>query len=652
MFSELLLWISLVKNHGIMILDKILQWLIMLWDWFFNLFSVSWSYDFMNVFSKVILGVFIAWLTVFILSQVIKDKKWLKSIIGVEVYNNTTRFMIKGVIFVLGFWTMYFLVTNNVSKILTSVSTIKENWFIVDLNAENLKNDTQVDYKVKETSSFLSSIKYPWVQGTTTKSDDSAKTFYDNMNVVLYKDVNLNGTKIAFSPKSRSGTNSKTLNYKNITISLTEGDKGNLIYGNWTLYFYGLWDFLRKAKENVVCGENEQKINITNLGSDVYSSLVWVEESIKQNKKMQEQLYITTNKISDIFREAQSNQLITTKDNIKDIITEWQNLSLSEKIYQRLAREIICVPKKLSDEGVKKEENAQSVETNNNASDNNWDNKDKKKPSTTLDPKAWVHQAQVDKANSIMEALLFLKKYSSSSVKEMKTKETKFLLLSAIVDATLKTNWGGNGLSFSTDGSQTDAYYELMKINQSDYNALSIPTLVELENGDAIMNYWICSYYVFDQSMERTLKSFGLKHMLQYLNNSCGKPFGWLYDYKNNDIDQLGKSSYQKWVQFIMDGKLASSGKDATLEDGDNAYIKYGFYQRWSAKELQNVYDYVTVADEEIIGEAFAETYQNQVSKFSSMVSFLSGYKVFMFSLFMYLIPGILLAYLLKIVRF
>jgi hypothetical protein len=39
-----------------------------------------------------------------------------------------------------------------------------------------------------------------------------------------------------------------------------------------------------------------------------------------------------------------------------------------------------------------------------------------------------------------MEALLFLKKYSSSSVKEMKTKETKFLLLSAIVDATLKTN--------------------------------------------------------------------------------------------------------------------------------------------------------------------------------------------------------------------
>jgi hypothetical protein len=29
-----------------------------------------------------------------------------------------------------------------------------------------------------------------------------------------------------------------------------------------------------------------------------------------------------------------------------------------------------------------------------------------------------------------------------------------------------------------------------------------------------------------------------------------------------------------------MDGKLASSGKDATLEDGDNAYIKYGFYQR------------------------------------------------------------------------
>jgi hypothetical protein len=36
-----------------------------------------------------------------------------------------------------------------------------------------------------------------------------------------------------------------------------------------------------------------------------------------------------------------------------------------------LAREIICVPKKLSDEGVKKEENAQSVETNNNASDNN-----------------------------------------------------------------------------------------------------------------------------------------------------------------------------------------------------------------------------------------------------------------------------------------
>jgi hypothetical protein len=46
--------------------------------------------------------------------------------------------------------------------------------------------------------------------------------------------------------------------------------------------------------------------------------------------------------------------------------------------------------------------------------------------------------------------------------------------------------------------------------------------------------------------MERTLKSFGLKHMLQYLNNSCGKPFGWLYDYKNNDIDQLGKSSYQK----------------------------------------------------------------------------------------------------------
>lgn len=645
MFSELLLWISLVKNHGIMILDKILQWLIMLWDWFLNLFSVSWSYDFMNVFSKVILGVFIAWLTVFILSQVIKDKKWLKSIIGVEVYNNTTRFMVKGVIFVLGFWTMYFLVTNNVSKILTSVSTIKENWFIVDLNAENLKNDTQVDYKVKETSSFLSSIKYPWVQGSTTKSDDSAKTFYDNMNVVLYKDVNLNGTKIAFSPKTRSWTNAKTLNYKNITISLTEGDKGNLIYGNWTLYFYGLWDFLRKAKENVVCSENEQKINITNLGSDVYSSLVGVEESIKQDKKMQEQLYITTNKISDIFKEAQNNQIITTKDNIKDIITEGQNLSLSEKMYQRLAREIICVPKKLSDENVSTTEVSQTVEDNSNS-------ENKKKPTTALDPKAWVHQAQVDKANSILEALLFLKKYSSSTSKEMKTKETKFLLLSSIIDATLKANGGWNGLSFSTDWVQSDAYYELMKINQSDYNALSIPTLVELENGDAIMNYGICSYYVFDQSMERTLKSFGLKHMLQYLNNSCGKPFGWIYDYKNNDIDQLGKSSYQKGVKLIMDWKLANSWKDATLEDGDDAYIKYGFYQRGSARELQNVYDYVTVADEEIVGEAFAETYQNQVSKFSSMVSFLSGYKVFMFSLFMYLIPGILLAYLLKIVRF
>lgn len=643
----------IIKRHWIMILDKILQWLIMLWDWFFWLFSVSGNYDFMNVFSKVILGVFIIGLTIFILSFVIKDKKWVKFLVGSNVYDNNAKFLLKGWIFVLGFGVMYFLVTTNISKILTSVSTIKENAFIVDLEHEGLKQDNQVDYKVKEISSFLSSIKYPWVQTTKAggKEDDSS-TYYQNMNVVLYKDINLKNTKIAFSLKHRSGTNSDSLNYKNVTISLTEWDKGTLIYGNGTLYFYPLGDFLRKSREHVMCSESETKINVTNLWSDVYSSLVAAEDSIKEDKKYQEQLYITTNKITEVFGQSQNQLLITTKDNIKDVILG-ENPSVSEMMYRNLAKEIICVPKKITEEtNTATETSITPSTTTTTTTEKPQTTDDKIKPATALSANAGIHQAQVEKANSILEATLFFKKFTSSSSKELKTPETKFLLLHAIIDATLKANGGGNGLAFSNRDAQDLDYYDIMKVNQTDYNALSIPALIELENGDAIMNYGICSYFVFDQSMERTLKSFGLKHMINHLTNSCGKSFGWIYDYKNNDIDQLGKSSYKKGVKLIMDGKLANSGKDTTLENGDDAYIKYGFYQRGSAKELQNSYSFVSVADEEIVGEAFTETYNNQVSKFSNLVGFMSGYKVFMFSLFLYLLPWLFLAYLLKIVRF
>lgn len=645
--TAIVFWFELIISHFWMIFEKLWQLLRMFFSWMGSFFSSTWNYEFLKHFSYVIFAVFVVALLFYLASYFLKDFEWIrknegfKNLLWSSKFNWPIAFIAKWWVIIVVFIIMYISTSNVIGRILASVSTVKEDWFIIDLKHEEWVNDTNVDWKVRKLSWYLSSIEFPWYWNSATWNDNS-NAEYGDKSIVLYKEINLDKTKVAFSTDKRAWTWTHVLPYKAIMSSLSSWTESwEIINWNWNLYFMQMWDFLRRSKEYVTCWTWETKINITNLWSDIYSAIVDSNPRIKDDKKSVEQLFLTTNKISEVFNESKNNYLILSKDNIKEILNgdkKW--LTYAENIYQIIARNLICVPEKI------KEREPKVPNTPDNKTQAWNDNKDIPDGTKLIE---WGSNFanQLEKTNNVLENVLYLQRYSLSNLNEAKTKETKFLLLSSIVDEVLRNNNWYSWLSYSHTWSWTASDNEVMIIRPTDYNALSLPFLIDLTNGDKVINYWICSYYVFDNSFERVLKSVGLWYMISFLNVGCWERFGWLYDYKNNDIDALGKWSYQKWVDLVAQWSLAKSEGRQNMS-WDEAYINYWFFQRVSESWRQQVYSPVK---NDIVSTPYAQSYQHQVDQFSFFVSLLNVIKTLFFSFFVYFLPGIFLAILYKIIK-
>lgn len=623
-------------KHWAMFFDKILSWLKTFWSWLMSIFSSNGNYEFINAFGNLILVVFGVALVIFFISYFFRWNKFVQDYIKPKAHEGPVWIIVKTIVFVVVFGIIYFLTTKSIPRILTSVSTIQETGSIVDLKYEEYNTDTEAAKKTRNLMEFPLS----WVVW-----DDKLWANAIASNVVLYKQIDLDWTKIAFSTERKTGWGFSTLPYKVVTSSLTGADQWQLITSNGTVYFMKVGDFLRKAREHITCNAWEQKINVTNLWSDIYSVIMNDNPKIKEDKSKYNQLVFATEKISQIFKSLKDQHIILFQDNLKNILnTSWTELSLSEKVFQQLSQRILCVPSKsTSSETPKVEEN----KDNQNAQTQAWATADKPKDWVLVTNNAFL--SQVETANRLLEATLYLQKFSIPSLNEVKTKEAKFLLLGWIIEKNLRTNSWFSWLVYNSAVSSTQSYdfNKAMWILQTDYNALSIPFIINFTSWDTILNYWICNYYVFDNETERQLKSYWLGDFLGYLNEWCSKNFWWVYDYTNNDIDRLGKESFSKTISLVEKGNLEWE------ETGNKAYINYWFYQRANAEN--KLQDYWFVAKwagwEQYISTAYTQTYHNQLDKFGFIAWLLAGIKVFFFSFFLYFLPWVILIALWKVIK-
>lgn len=627
-----------------MAIYKLRQLIRIVFDWFGSMFSSSWSYDFVKVFSYLIFFVFVIGIIIFILSYFLRSWKPIQKIIWLKGHSSPLQFVIKWWFFVIIFVSAYIITSNSIGKILTNVSTVKEDGFIIDIEDENWTNDPEVDIKVKRLSSYLSPIEFPWYSDASDAKGANAK--YSWIRSVVYKEVYLDKTKVWFSTSTRSWTWLESLSYKTILAWATWPEAWDVLTHQGTVYFMNLGNFLRKAKQFVNCSPDETQINITNLGSDMYSAMVEAFPAIKQDKAANDVIFDISNDISKVFKEASKQYIMITKDNIKDILnSENASLTYAEDIYQDLAKQLICMPSWKQNAEEKKEETTTtpSQENPQTPAEN-----DKPQVSSNANLVGWNHNSQILKMEEGLANILLLKKYSLDNLNEAKTNDQKFLLLSSILDNSLQANTWYSGLSFEHESSQSQDFESKMFISQNDYNALTIPFLIDIIDWDKIVNYWMCSYYIFDWWLERTLKSYGLKYMTWLLNTGCGDSFWWLYNYKNSTIHRLGKQTYNTALEYIEKGKLVPASNVANAT-GEDAYIKYGFYQRWTNNFQQQQFAYV---GEDIISSPFVETYKHKVDEFNIVASSMHWVKNILFSFFLYMLPWVFLALIFKIIRF
>ncbi len=589
---------TLIFKHFWMFLEKIWQYIRMLFDWLLWIFSVSWNYEFISLFSNLFLIFFVIWIAALILSHLFWDNDIIKEWIWNNKNTSTLSLSIKWIWFVIIFLFSYFAISDTLWKIVINVQWIKEQWFVLNAKEEWFENESweELDKKMKMTWWFLNDINLDSWMFDQTSSDYN----------YVFREISLKHTKINFSPEYSRSSWKTTINY-----SMAKLNWNILETNRWKINMFYVQDFLRswvwnltwvtipkKAKEKTESNCYWKLDNITNYWQDVYSMLINNHPKIAQ--EIRESIFVqdSIRDLTDIYSNIKNNYIVTSSNSLEDLMN-------SENQYKSIVENLICIENQNESWYIQLTQS-----DNNNVEDN-----------TNIE-----HIEKILK--HLKKYLLFLERFTEENNKEITKDDNKFLFI-------LQALWWEWAIWQNIE-SMIDR-----DLKSTEYIQLTRPFIIDIENWDKLINYWICYHYIFNSKIESDLKSNWMYDLVQILKSWCWKNFWWVYDYVENDIDRLWVQSYKKIINQIDDSK----------DSNNEISWKHSWYQNYWNYVWDDAYQLKT-NDNDIKPEFnSANEYKHRIRWISWIIKWINIYKNIIFSLFLYILPWVFIVLLLKFIK-
>lgn len=580
---------TLIFKHFWMFLEKIWQYIRMLFDWLFWLFSVSWNYEFISLFSNLFLTFFIIWIVALIVSYIFWDNEIVKEWIWNNKRTSPIKLWLKAALFLILFLFVYVTTDNTIWKIVVNVQWIKEQWFVLNTKEEWFENESwdEFDKKMKMTWWFLNNLNLDsWI------FDNSSKDYN-----YVFREISLSSTKLNFSPEYFKTSWKSVINYSMAILKWNE-----LNTSRWKINMYYVQDLFRNWINNISWDkiekdQNKEKSwcywkleNITNYWQDVYSALINNYPQIAS--EIQENVYIqdTIKDLNTIYSNIKNNYIISSSDSLEKIFDEpkWIDWNYKESI-----KKMICI----------------------------WESENWKNEISTI----------IEKLDEIKTNLLFLERFSEKSNKAIKNDDNKFIFISTI----LWLDW---------PLWQSDSSMITRNLRTTEYIQLSEPFVIDIENWDKLINYWICYNYIFNPSIESALKSNWMTNLIQILKSWCWKNFWWVYDYVENDIDRLWVQSYKKIINQV------NNSQDSNNEISWK-HSWYQYYWNYISSDEEWWYKLSNNNENFKIETNNSNEYKHRISWISWIIKYIHIYKNLIFSLFLYILPWVFIVILLKFIK-
>lgn len=662
-FSVVLDWWVLIANHFWMFFEKIWQLFIQLLKWIFSLFSVSWNYEFISLFSKIFLLFFSIWIVALIISYIF----WNKQIVKEWIWNNSANSLItlwaKTSIFVVAFVFSYFLIEWIIPKIIINVQTIKETW--MTLSAKNewffWEENEDLSKKIIMVWWFLN-----WIDYSNATFSTQNEIWWAWFWWYAFKEFSLKNTKINFSPKVEKWVWKSVIDYSMWFIN----QQWELTVWSSKINLFSVQDLLNQWKDSIDCNTTKNNAvqftkleNITNFWWDIYWYLL---NNVKDPTEVKNNIYISdlTTDITKIYNNVKKKYIMTNANSIAEIFSETNWNVYVNNHYKNILQNLVCLSdySKLEDKkDDKKDENTTTTKEEKKKEDKKDNKKDDKKDENKKKneeenknetEKTWETDSltiQTIKKNlsEIKSYLLFLDRLSENSNQWIKYEDNKFLFIMTA----LQNFW------FTTilwDDSVADIKQNL---KWKEYVRLSYPIIIDIKNWDKILNNWICYNYIFDPDLWSKLKWNWYSQLLQILKNWCWESFWWIYDYTWNSIDQLWTNYYNKIIKNINEWKtIEKNSSDWSWKT--QWYFVYESY--WSLSWIDptwlqpnnSVYIWLWETKENLLWKKdYIPEYEWRINSVSWIIKLVNWYKNFVFSLFLYILPWVFIVLILKFVK-
>lgn len=644
-FSIVLDWWVLIANHIWMFFEKIWQLIIQLFQWIFSLFSVSWNYEFISLFSNIFIWFFIIWIVALIASYFLWNFKIVKDWIWNNSVNSIVTMSVKTWIFIFVFISLYFLIEWIIPKIIINVQTIKENW--MTLSAKNewffWEENEDLSRKIIMVWWFLN-----WIDYSNSTFSTQNEIWWAWFWWYAFKEFSLKKTKINFSPKVEKWSWKSIVEYSMWYVN----QQWELIVWNSKLNLFSVQDLLNQWKDSIECNttKNEESKftkleNITNFWWDIYWYLL---TNVKDPTEVKNNVYISDliTDISKLYTKIKKKYIFTNANSIWEIFNEENWNVYVNNHYKNILQKIVCISDFSKIEWDKDNKKEEKKEEKQNETNEQSEKKNENKTETKNEESLTIQTIKKN-LSEIKSYLLFLDRLSEKSNKWIKDEDNKFLFIMA----SLQNFWFWSIMWHET----TSDIKQNLKLKE--YVRLSFPLIIDIKNWDKIVNNWICYNYIFDPDLSSKFKWNWYNNLLQILKTWCWWNFWWIYDYTWNNIDQLWTQYYKRIIKNINDWKtLEKTSTDELWKT--QWYFVYESY--WSLSWIEptwlqpnnSVYIWLWETKENLLWKKdYLPEYEERIKSVSWIIKLINSYKNFMFSLFLYILPWVFIVLILKFVK-
>lgn len=641
-----------------MLFEKIWQLLRIFFWWLFWMFSVSWNYEFIWVFTNLFIVFFWIWIWALVVSYFFWNNSIVKEWIWNNAINSPVSLIIKTWVFVLTFVFTYFLIEWIIPKVIINVQYIQETWMTLSARNEWFQWENWEDLKKRIVMVWW---YLNWIDYSNANFDDNSQIWWNDYWWYAFKQFDLNKTKINFSPREEKWSWRSVIDYSMWYIS----EKWELIANNWKIHMFTIHDMLNQTKDTVNCWENMKKFDtLTNYWWDIYWYLL---SNVKDTNEVKKNIFIADNitDITKIFNKIRKKYIFTDVNSLQDLTNTTANKTTIINLYHaEILQKLLCLPdfsKTWTDTQTQQKSEDKKQEWNTQ------EKKDEKKEEPKKEEKKEENKTDEQKTqendndsntikaikrhlSEIKSYLLFLDRMSEKSNRWIENEDNKFMFIVSI----LQNSWDFSQLQWH------DVKWSMQRnLKLSEYTTLSFPLVINLKNWDKIVNNWICYNYIFDWQLWSKLKWLWFSELLTILKTWCWWSFWWIYDYTWNNIDKLWPEYYSRIIRNINDWK--------TIDDqnwkNDSTWIRQWYYvyeSYWSLSwitptwlQLNNsvsVWLWNVRWDELNKKDALPE-YEDRISSVSWIIKLINSYKNLMFSLFLYLLPWVFIVFILKLIK-